>query len=210
MLLVPGFLDPDQDLHHQALSPLILRLLVSKWIIPLVFLGIQLEDSISHLSLYLCERVSHNKSLFIYPPIFYWSLFLENPKISVCLYVYGASIWYRKKATKHIAQLVKNLPSMQETWIRFLGWEDPMEKEVATYSSILAWRIPWTEEPGGLQSMDPNSWTRQILIVGTVLCIKECWTGPWPLPTRCQQHPTTSQVWQPNLSPDIANCPLRG
>ena len=52
-----------------------------------------------------------------------------------------------------IAQLVKNLPAMPETWVRFLGQEDPLEKEMAIYSSILAWRIPWTEEPGGLQSM---------------------------------------------------------
>ena len=43
-----------------------------------------------------------------------------------------------------VAQLVKNLPAMQETWVRSLGWEDPMEKGKATYSSILAWRIPWT------------------------------------------------------------------
>ena len=42
---------------------------------------------------------------------------------------------------------------MQETWVRFLGLEDPLEKEMATHSSILAWKIPWTEEPGGLQSM---------------------------------------------------------
>ena len=52
-----------------------------------------------------------------------------------------------------VAQLVKNLPAMQETWVRFLGLEDPLEKEMATCSSILAWRTPWTEEPGGLQSM---------------------------------------------------------
>ena len=52
-----------------------------------------------------------------------------------------------------VAQSVKNLPAMQETWDRFLGWEDPLEKEKATHSSILAWRIPWTEEPGRLQSM---------------------------------------------------------
>ena len=52
-----------------------------------------------------------------------------------------------------VAQMVKNLPTMQETWVQFLGWEDPLEKEMATYSSILAWRIPWTEEPGRLQSM---------------------------------------------------------
>ena len=49
-----------------------------------------------------------------------------------------------------VAQLVKNLPAMQETWVRFLGWEDPLEEEMATHSSILAWRIPWTEEPGRL------------------------------------------------------------
>ena len=51
------------------------------------------------------------------------------------------------------AQLVKNLPAMQETWVRFLGREDPLEKEMATHFSILAWRIPWTEETGRLQSM---------------------------------------------------------
>ena len=48
-----------------------------------------------------------------------------------------------------VAQLVKNLPATQETWVQSLGWEDPLEKEKATHSSILAWRIPWTEEPGG-------------------------------------------------------------
>jgi len=52
-----------------------------------------------------------------------------------------------------IAQLVKNLPPVQETWVLPLGQEDPLEKEMATHSSILAWRHPQTEEPGGLQSM---------------------------------------------------------
>ena len=52
-----------------------------------------------------------------------------------------------------VAQSVKNLPAMQETRVRFLGQEDPLEKEMATHSSILAWRIPWTEEPGEPQSM---------------------------------------------------------
>ena len=47
---------------------------------------------------------------------------------------------------------VKRLPAMWETWVQSLGWEDPVEKEMATHSSILAWRIPWMEEPGGLQS----------------------------------------------------------
>jgi len=48
---------------------------------------------------------------------------------------------------------VKNLLVMQETWVQSLGWEDPLEEDMATHSSILAWRIPWTEEPVGLQSM---------------------------------------------------------
>ena len=52
-----------------------------------------------------------------------------------------------------VAQTVKNLPAMQETRVQSLGGEDPLEKGMATHSSILAWRIPWTEEPGGLQSM---------------------------------------------------------
>ena len=52
-----------------------------------------------------------------------------------------------------IAQSVRNLPTMQVTWVQFLGREDPMEKEMATHSSTLAWKIPWTEEPSGLQSM---------------------------------------------------------
>ena len=49
--------------------------------------------------------------------------------------------------------MVKHLPAVQETWVQSLGREDPVEKEMATHSSILAWRIPWTEEPSGLQSM---------------------------------------------------------
>ena len=49
--------------------------------------------------------------------------------------------------------MVKNPPSIQETWVWSLGWEDPLEEGMATHSSIFAWRIPWTEEPGGLQSM---------------------------------------------------------
>ena len=58
--------------------------------------------------------------------------------------MYGASL---------IAHLVNHLPAMQETWVRFLGREDPLEKEMATHSNILAWRTPWAEEPGKLESM---------------------------------------------------------
>ena len=52
-----------------------------------------------------------------------------------------------------MAQMVNNLPLMLETWVRSLGWEEPLEKGKATHSSIPAWRIPWTEEPGRLQSL---------------------------------------------------------
>ena len=55
-----------------------------------------------------------------------------------------------------VAQLVKNLPAVQETQVRSLGWEDPLEKDMANHSSIFAWKIPWTEEPSGLQSMESH------------------------------------------------------
>ena len=57
------------------------------------------------------------------------------------------------KVKHSMAQMVKNLPAMKETWVLSLVQEDPLEKEMATHSSILAWRIPWTEEPGRLQSL---------------------------------------------------------
>ena len=59
-----------------------------------------------------------------------------------------------------VVQMVKRLPTMPETWVQTLGWEDLLEKEMATHSSILAWKIPWTEEPGQLQSMGSQSRTR--------------------------------------------------
>ena len=59
--------------------------------------------------------------------------------------------------TSLVAQMSKNLLAMQETWVQSLGWEDPLEEGMATHSSILAWRIPWTEDPGGLQSMGLQS-----------------------------------------------------
>ena len=55
--------------------------------------------------------------------------------------------------TSLVAQMVKHLPTMWETWVQSLGWEDLLEKEMATHSSILAWKTPWMEEPGSLQSM---------------------------------------------------------
>ena len=55
--------------------------------------------------------------------------------------------------------MVKNLPAMLETWVRSLGWEDPLEEDMATHSSVLGWRLRWTEEPGGLRS--PGSHTAE-------------------------------------------------
>ena len=66
---------------------------------------------------------------------------------------------------------VKNLPTVQETWVQSLRQEDPLEKVMATHSSILAWRIPWTEEPGGLQSMGLQRDTTERLTLYLVLYI---------------------------------------
>ena len=82
----------------------------------------------------------------------------------------GGSPWgcQESDTTKHIAwkwlvfpggPVAKSLPAMQETWVWSLGWEDPLEEGMAIHSSFLAWRIPWTEEPGGLQSRGSHSWT---------------------------------------------------
>ena len=62
------------------------------------------------------------------------------------------------KVASLAAQMVKNPPAMQETWIRPLGWEDPLKEGMATHSSVLAWRIPWAEEPGRLQALGLRSW----------------------------------------------------
>ena len=59
-----------------------------------------------------------------------------------------------------MAQTVKDLPAKQETWVQFLGREDPLEKEMATHSSVLAWRTPWTEESGRLESMGSQGQTQ--------------------------------------------------
>ena len=60
---------------------------------------------------------------------------------------------YEVLTASQVVQMVKNLPAMWETWVRSLGQEDPLEEGMATHSNFLAWRIPWTEGPGGLQSM---------------------------------------------------------
>ena len=62
-------------------------------------------------------------------------------------------MWYKSLWASLVAQMVRRLPAMCEIQVRFLGWEDSLEKEIATHSSTLTWKIPWMEEPGRLQSM---------------------------------------------------------
>ena len=78
----------------------------------------------------------------------------EFVEISCCLLLLCvlAACLFNSRASL-MAQMVKNLPAVQKTWIWFLGWKDPLQKGMATHSSILAWRIPWTKEPCGLQFM---------------------------------------------------------
>ena len=68
---------------------------------------------------------------------------LVKMRFNVCFYI-----------SSLVSQMVKNLPAIWETWVQSLGQEDPLGKEMETHSNILAWKIPWTEEPGGLQSME--------------------------------------------------------
>ena len=105
-----------------------------------------------------------NKQIAVYP--YNEILFSTKKELNVDICNIGASLvaqtvknpstmqetWVRSLVSL-VAQLVKNLPAVQETRVQSLGWEDPLEKEMATHSSILAWKISWTEEPGGLQSM---------------------------------------------------------
>ena len=71
----------------------------------------------------------------------------------VVVHIYSGILLSHKNWASLVAQLVKNLPVMQETRVQFLGQEDPLKQEMATHSSILAWRIPWTEAPGRLQTI---------------------------------------------------------
>ena len=73
--------------------------------------------------------------------------------LSFCLFLSFATYYSDFFGASLVAQTVKRLPAMRETRVQFLGWEDPLEKEMAIHSSILAWKIPWTEEPERLQSM---------------------------------------------------------
>ena len=116
------------------------------------------------------ESVMPSNHLILCRPLLLWPSILPSIRVfsnksALCIrwpkYWSFSFSWSRSKLTENkvmlmnnalVAQRIKHLPAMQETWVRFLSWEDPLEKEMAPHSSILAWRIPWTEEPSGLQS----------------------------------------------------------
>ena len=92
---------------------------------------------------------------FILPLVRFLALALDVPPLKTGRWFYYLLLNKETYLGKTlVAQLVNNLPAMQETWVQSLSWEDPLEKRMATHSSILAWRIPWIGEPGGLQSME--------------------------------------------------------
>ena len=116
------------------------------------------------MSNYICNMIhlystftSHSKHPFCFRSLAYtifffqlkcsWFTMFQQSKV-LQFYIFFIYTW-----VPLVAQTVKNLPAMCETQLRTLGWEDPLEKEMTTHSTILAWRIPWTENPGELQSM---------------------------------------------------------
>ena len=93
------------------------------------------------------------------------------------------------------SQTVKCLPTVLETWVRALGWEDPLEKEMETHSSTLAWKIPWTEEPGRLQSMgsQESDTTERLHFHFSLSCIGEGYGNP--LQCSCLENPKDGGAW---------------
>ena len=91
----------------------------------------------------------------IYPIVFVCSSLMDGWSVSISWllwYEVSKIVKFKEARASLVAQMVKNPPVMQETQVWALSWEDPLEKRMATHSSILAWRIPWTEESGGLQA----------------------------------------------------------
>ena len=112
-----------------------------------------------HLETDICSNFIHNSKTRSNPNICQQ---LNNPNIrQIVVYSYNTiKLGFPGNWAYLVAQTVKNLPAVQETQIQSTGQEDPLEKGIASHSSILTWRIPWTKEPGGLQSKGLQSWTR--------------------------------------------------
>ena len=115
---------------------------------------------------------------------------------------------------KLVAQMAKNLPAVKETRVQSLGWEDHLEKEMATHSSILAWEIPWTEEPGRLQSMGlkrvrydsdfPYTTLIELKAIGTVIGMKKnmSQSNPGVLSVERSLEPVGQQSHEPASTPE--------
>ena len=120
------------------------------------FFYIKWKTTKTELSIYMHAHMLTDIQIYIWThriKLFYLYVNVSVFKEHICdLKGLKLPVLLRKQASL-VAQLVKNPPAMWETQVWFPGWEDPLEKGIATRSSILAWRIPWTEGPGGLQSM---------------------------------------------------------
>ena len=132
-------------------------------------------------SRWLCDSLPHLLQIFVQISPSQWSPFWPLHSVCICT-IQGASL---------VAWTVKNLPTMRETRIWFLGWGHPLEKGRATHSSILAWRIPWTEERGGLQSMGSqraeHNWAGA-----------RWWCGFWNLSSPTETEPG-ALAWKPRV-----------
>ena len=98
-----------------------------------------------------CSHCEYCYNIILFTYNVPWIFFFLSLNTSQCLIfkkLFNTPFWGAPRSS-----VVKNLPIVQETWVRSLDWEDPLELEMATHSSILAWKIPWTDKPGGLQSM---------------------------------------------------------
>ena len=135
----------------------------------------------------------------VFQPQHYWHLGWDNSALGSSLCIIGASL---------VAQMVKNLPEKQETLVWSLSQEDPLEKGVVTHSSILAWRIPWTEEPGGLQSMGlqrvRHDWVANTYTFTVYFRMFSSIPGLYPL------IPVTPTPSHNTGSPDTVKCLLEG
>ena len=157
-IFYPPLLVPTDDFHPDQLLPS--ELLDGKFLIhPSTFISwhsMLREIFPSFPLIYSCIYISvHLWISILVSGYLFWCLNLlwfgpcKPLKLPWCSLICS----HHSRRTSLIAQLVKNLPAMQETWVQFLSREDPLEEEMAILSSIVAWKIPWTEEPGRLQSM---------------------------------------------------------
>ena len=135
------------------------------------------------LSAQTFKEVAVHSDVKIYPRIFQRHSSLKQNLTTKSWGIYKHTPYSNRKFGSPVAQTVKHLPTMRETGVQSLRQEDPLEKEMATHSSILAWKIPRMEEPGGLQSMRPqrvgHDWTISISLLEGKLPLRKICTEKW-------------------------------